>query len=261
MTEPDRPAPSPPASPNHGPRRGGLTPRLVVIHYTAMADAASARARLCDPAAEVSAHWLIARDGTAEALVPEELRAWHAGTGEWGGAGDVNSRSIGIELDHPGEGPFSEPQMAALERLLAGILHRWAIPPEGVIAHSDMAPGRKADPGPRFDWRRLALSGLSVWPGIGAAIGAGGLSTPLLAVPASSSPEDISEQKMAPLMADLARFGYPAGLVPAADLLAAFRLRFRPGVTGPADGIDAAIAADLAARWPQRDVDAGMARA
>ncbi|WP_235829749.1 N-acetylmuramoyl-L-alanine amidase [Frigidibacter oleivorans] len=261
MTAPDRPAPSHPASPNHGPRRGGLTPRLVVIHYTAMADAASARARLCDPAAEVSAHWLIARDGTAEALVPEELRAWHAGAGEWGGASDVNSRSIGIELDHPGEGPFAEPQMAALERLLAGLLARWSIPPEGVIAHSDMAPGRKTDPGPRFDWRRLALSGLSVWPGIGSVTGAGGPSAPLLAVPASSPPEDISEQKMGRLGTDLGRFGYPVAAVPAADLLAAFRLRFRPGATGPADGIDGAIAAELAARWPQRDVDAGVARA
>ena len=104
-------------SPNHGPRRGTNRPDLVVIHYTGMADLASARARLCDPAAEVSAHWLIAEDGTTEALVPEDRRAWHAGAGAWQGRDDVNSHSTGIELANPGDRPFPEPQMAALERL------------------------------------------------------------------------------------------------------------------------------------------------
>ena len=108
----------------------------MVIHYTAMATAAEARARLCDPAAEVSAHWLIDEAGRAEALVPEALRAWHAGAGAWGAVSDVNSRSIGIELANPGDRPFAAAQMAALERLLAGILGRWAIPPERVIGLS-----------------------------------------------------------------------------------------------------------------------------
>lgn len=213
-------------SPNFGERRGGLRPSLVVIHYTAMASCAEARARLCDPAAEVSAHWLLAEDGAAEALVPEPARAWHAGAGSWGGCADVNSASIGIELANPGDRPFPEPQMAALERLLAGVIARWSIPPAGVIAHSDMAPGRKSDPGPRFDWRRLALAGLSVWPEPGEAA---------LDAPA--------------FHANLTRFGYPPAL-PIPALLAAFRLRFRPGAQGPLAPADCAAAADLARRWP-----------
>lgn len=202
-------------SPNHGDRRG-QRPALVVIHYTGMADAESARARLCDPVAEVSAHWLIHEGGQTESLVPEDRRAWHAGAGSWQGRDDVNSRSIGIELANPGDRPFPEPQMAALEVLLHGILARWSIPPEGVIAHSDMAPGRKIDPGPRFDWRRLALQGLAAWPQ-----GPG---------------------RDAPLAESLARIGYPAG--PAT--LAAFRLRFRPWAMGPESAEDRRLAAALA---------------
>ncbi len=203
-------------SPNHGDRRG-QRPELVVLHYTGMADGASARARLCDPAAEVSAHWLIHENGQTEALVPEDRRAWHAGAGAWQGRDDVNSRSIGIELVNPGNEPFPEPQMAALERLLAQIMARWGIGPAGVIGHSDMAPGRKIDPGPRFDWARLALQGLAVWP--------------------ASSP--VAE---APLAESLTRIGYPD----APERLAAFRLRFRPWATGPEDATDRRIAAALA---------------
>lgn len=211
-------------SPNSGERRGGLRPALVVLHFTAMSSCAAARARLCDPAAEVSAHWLIDRDGTAEQLVEESQRAWHAGAGEWGGAGDVNSRSIGIELHNGGAEPFAAPQMAALERLLADVLARWDIAPQGVIGHSDLAPARKSDPGPRFDWRRLALGGLSVWP----------------RAQAGGDPAGFA--------ADARRFGYP-DLAP--DLqLRAFRLRFRPWAIGPLDGVDAALIADLAARYP-----------
>ena len=151
-------------SPNFGDRRGGVAPSLIVIHYTAMVSCAEARARLCDPAVEVSAHWLISESGQAEALVPEAARAWHAGAGGWAGLSDINSHSIGIELANTGTQPFAEPQMAALENLLADIMARWSIPAHRVIAHSDMAPDRKSDPGRRFDWRRLALQGLSIWP-------------------------------------------------------------------------------------------------
>lgn len=211
-------------SPNCGERRGGATPDLVVIHYTAMATVAEARARLCDPAHEVSAHWLISERGGVEQLVDESLRAWHAGAGQWGGVTDVNSRSIGIELANTGAQPFSEPQMAALERLLAGIRTRWSIPPERVIGHSDMAPARKSDPGPRFDWRRLARAGLSVWP------------------------DDAASADPATFPAHARDFGYP----PADDalLLRAFRLRFRPHAEGPPDATDAGMAAALAARFP-----------
>lgn len=219
-------------SPNFGARRGGVRPDMVVIHYTAMESCGAARDRLCDPAAEVSAHWLIAEDGETLALVPEEMRAWHAGAGAWGGVGDVNSRSIGIELANDGVQPFGAPQMVALERLLAGIMARWQVPPERVIGHSDMAPERKRDPGPRFDWRALARAGLSVWPEPGAEAPPGAL------IPA------------------LRAFGYPEA--PPEALLAAFRLRFRPWARGPADARDAGAAVDLARRFP---VDGAMRQA
>ncbi|WP_068247985.1 N-acetylmuramoyl-L-alanine amidase, partial [Tritonibacter horizontis] len=148
-------------SPNFGPRRDGLQPELIVLHYTAMTSAEAAVQRLCDPACEVSAHYVIGASGQLWQLVAEADRAWHAGAGEWAGRDDVNSRSIGIELDNRGTHPFSDPQMQVLEQLLADIMQRWAIPPEGVIGHSDMAPGRKWDPGPRFDWQRLAIGGLA----------------------------------------------------------------------------------------------------
>ena len=209
-------------SPNHGVRRGGVLPSIIVIHYTAMESCAAARARLCDPAFEVSAHWLISEAGAVEALVPEAARAWHAGAGEWAGITDVNSASIGIELANTGAQPFAEPQMAALEWVLTGIMARWAIPAHRVIGHSDMAPSRKGDPGARFDWRRLALAGLSVWPEAAAADVAGFGSA-------------------------LRRFGYPEA--PEDDLLAAFRLRFRPWARGPVDAVDAGLACDLTQRF------------
>ena len=137
---------------------------MVVLHYTAMESAGAALDRLCEENVEVSAHYLICETGRIWQLVDEEMRAWHAGAGRWGDVVDVNSRSIGIELANTGTQPFAEPQMAALEALLRGIVDRWSVRPERVIGHSDMAPGRKGDPGPRFDWRRLALQGLSVWP-------------------------------------------------------------------------------------------------
>nr|WP_256447675.1 N-acetylmuramoyl-L-alanine amidase [Paracoccus marinaquae] len=177
---------------------------MIVLHYTGMRDAASARARLCDPEAEVSAHWLIDEDGTVEALVPEDRRAWHAGAGAWRGRDDVNSRSIGIELVNPGDRPFTCRQMDALSGLLGGIMARWRIGPADVIGHSDMAPGRKIDPGPRFDWERLGREGLALWPSTG------------------------TEH---PLAESLDAIGYPAA---EPDIrLAAFRLRFRPWGCGP----------------------------
>ena len=151
-------------SPNCGARCDGLTPRLIVIHYTAMQSADAALGRLCDPAAEVSAHYLIDLAGEVIQMVEEAERAWHAGAGEWCGLSDVNSRSIGIELDNRGDHPFPEPQMAALEMLMQSIMARWDIPASGVIGHSDMAPGRKFDPGPYFDWARLERAGLAAPP-------------------------------------------------------------------------------------------------
>lgn len=212
-------------SPNFGERRDGLKPELVVLHYTAMKSCASAAKALRDPAREVSAHYLIGRDGEVLSLVDEPMRAWHAGAGEWRGAGDVNSRSIGIELDNDGVSPFSEPLMVSLERLLGqGLLAAWEIGPEGVIGHSDMAPGRKIDPGRRFDWQRLARQGMAVW-----------------------SEADGDRVDAEAFRADAVAFGYPS--VEDDLLLEVVRMRFRPWKHGPLDGKDCAVMADLAARY------------
>jgi len=214
-------------SPNHGPRRDGARPDLIVLHYTAMTTAEAALDRLCDPAAEVSAHYLIAERGTVWQLVPESLRAWHAGAGRWGRVSDVNSRSVGIELANTGAHPFPAPQMSALRALMAGIMARWSIPPARVIAHSDMAPLRKSDPGRRFDWRGLARDGLTVW-------------------------SDATGQRtnMGAFLRDAGLFGYDIGGNAPEAVLTAFRLRFRPSADGPLDGTDCARMADLAARFP-----------
>src|SRR5690625_1319036 len=154
-------------SPNFGPRRGGAKPDAVILHYTGMESASTAADRLCDREAEVSAHYLVDLDGRIVRLVAEDLRAWHAGVSAWGAVTDVNSRSIGIELANPGHchgyPPFPEPQMAALSTLLRDILERWSIAPERVLGHGCIAPGRKIDPGEKFDWRRLARDGLAIW--------------------------------------------------------------------------------------------------
>lgn len=210
-------------SPNFGDRRGGARPSLVVIHYTAMHSCHAARARLCDPEAEVSAHWLISEQGEAEALVPEEARAWHAGAGYWAGITDVNSHSIGIELANRGNHPFPEPQMQSLETLLRKIRRRWLIPPHRIIGHSDMAPARKGDPGPRFDWRRLARQGLSIWPERGAFL----------------SPE------LGQFRVLTTEVGYDPRL-PDAVVLDAFRLRFRPWASGPLAADDMACVQEIA---------------
>lgn len=155
------------ASPNHGPRQRPVTDMLI-LHYTGMPSAAAALDRLCDPASEVSAHYLVEEDGTVWRLVAEDRRAWHAGLSFWAGETDINSRSIGIEIVNPGHGPdyraFPDTQMAALEALCQEILSRHPIPSHRVLAHSDVAAGRKIDPGELFDWQRLAQAGIGLWP-------------------------------------------------------------------------------------------------
>ncbi len=211
-------------SPNFGERKAGAQPSIIVLHYTAMASAEAACRTLCNPDTEVSAHYLIAPDGEVMSLVAEEHRAWHAGAGRWGAIEDLNSHSIGIELSNDGFSPFSSSLMDALEVLLAGIKSRWAIPAHRVIAHSDLAPGRKIDPGRRFDWQRLARNGLAVWP-------------------------ETKDADPAQFTAHAKAFGYTAE-VDAETRLNAFRLRFRPWADGPLDATDAGLAADLAARFP-----------
>jgi len=145
-------------SPNWNERR--LPVSMVVLHYTGMPTAREALERMCDPAAEVSAHYMIDEDGIVTRLVPEDKRAWHAGRSYWRGITDVNSASIGIELVNPGHEwgyrPFSDAQMEALIPLLADIMRRHDIPRANVVGHSDIAPSRKDDPGELFDWDMLA---------------------------------------------------------------------------------------------------------
>ncbi|MEZ5716651.1 MAG: N-acetylmuramoyl-L-alanine amidase [Paracoccaceae bacterium] len=184
--------------------------------------------RLCDPDVEVSAHYLISETGRIFRMVDEVGRAWHAGAGRWGTCRDVNTHSIGIELSNRGDHPFPEPQMAALERLLADVMARHDIRPERVIGHSDMAPGRKIDPGRRFDWARLARVGQSVWP----------------------RGDDGGGDFGGDFLADAAAFGYPVGDVEEGLILEAFRMRFRPWAEGPLGAGDRAAMADLAARFP-----------
>ena len=149
-------------SPNFDERELPVT--MLVLHYTGMTDAASAIARLSDPDAKVSAHYLVAEDGQVLRMVDEEKRAWHAGRSHWRGVRDVNSASIGIELDHPGHAfgyrDFSEAQFAALVPLVARIVEEHDIPRANVVGHSDVAPARKIDPGELFPWDRLADYGL-----------------------------------------------------------------------------------------------------
>lgn len=155
-------------SPNHGERAVGVVVDILVIHYTGMADGASALEWLCRPSSRVSAHYLVEENGSVFHLVPEHRRAWHAGASSWRGHDDVNSRSIGIELVNPGHEfgyrAFPEPQIAALIALCHGILERHPIPPRNVVGHADVAPARKSDPGELFPWRRLAAEGIGLWP-------------------------------------------------------------------------------------------------
>lgn len=140
---------------------------MLVFHYTGMVDAGAALDRLRDPAAKVSAHYLVDKNGTVHGLVDEDHRAWHAGVAAWRGHTDINARSIGIELVNPGHDldyrPFPAAQIAALENLAHDVLARHPIPPRNVVGHSDVAPRRKQDPGELFPWRRLAEAGIGLW--------------------------------------------------------------------------------------------------
>ncbi len=157
-------------SPNHGPRAGGAFPDMLLLHYTGMRTAAEALDRLCDPASEVSAHYLIDEAGIVYRLVDEARRAWHAGRAAWAGESDINSCSIGIELANPGHEfgyrAFPEAQMQALEDLCRDLIARHRIRSRRVLGHSDVAPDRKEDPGELFDWARLARAGIGIWPEI-----------------------------------------------------------------------------------------------
>lgn len=218
-------------SPNFDRRLG--PPDLVVLHYTGMESGAAALARLRDPAAKVSAHYLVEEDGRVFRLVPEARRAWHAGVASWGGEADVNGRSIGIELVNPGHDhgyrPFPNAQVEALMALLTDVRSRWTVDDAGVLGHSDVAPARKVDPGELFPWKRLAKAGHGLWveppPSPGATLGPGNQGLGVLA-----------------LQAGLVRFGYGLTASGAYDgatetVVRAFQRHWRPErIDGAADG-------------------------
>jgi N-acetylmuramoyl-L-alanine amidase len=219
-------------SPNHDERPEGAAIDILLLHYTGMKTADEALARLTDPAAKVSAHYTIGRDGRVFRHVPEERRAWHAGVSWWAGERNVNARSIGIEIVNPGHEfgyiPFTDEQIAALMELSQGILARHPIPAARVIGHSDVAPARKEDPGELFPWQHLARNGIGVWP------------TP--------DGAELPEADMAPR---LQRYGYgvaPDMDVPLVKVITAFQRHFRPScIDGMADAETRAILASLTA--------------
>lgn len=208
-------------------------PDMIVLHYTGMPTGEAALARLRDPAAKVSAHYLVEEDGRIFALVPEERRAWHAGVSFWRGDTDINGASIGIEIVNPGHEfgyrPFPDAQIDAVIQLVSDIRSRWAVPDARILGHSDVAPDRKEDPGELFPWRVLAEAGHGLWaeppPAPGAVLREG-----------DEGPGVFT------LQAGLTRFGYdsaPSGAYDAATttVIRAFQRHWRPAaVDGAADG-------------------------
>ena len=154
-------------SPNVGPRRGADKVSILVLHYTGMTEGQNAVDWLCNERSQVSCHYLVDSDGSIVHMVDENLRAWHAGESSWHGENDVNSHSLGIEIQNPGHNlgypDFPDCQMTAVEALCRDIVTRHGIHSRNVVAHSDIAPGRKIDPGEKFDWKRLFDSGVGHW--------------------------------------------------------------------------------------------------
>ena len=154
-------------SPNHEPRRGGKQADLLLLHYTGMESAEGALDWMTRADSRVSAHYLIDEAGRITQMVEESQRAWHAGVANWAGDDDINSCSIGIEIQNPGHAfgypDYPEAQMVAVEALCVDILERTDIPKDRVLGHSDVSPARKQDPGEKFDWARLARAGVGVW--------------------------------------------------------------------------------------------------
>lgn len=211
---------------NREPRRGGVKPSILLLHYTGMSSAAKAIDWLARPESGVSCHYVVDEHGEVTQLVPEELRAWHAGASSWHGETDINSHSIGIEIHNPGHQhgypDFSHAQMRGLIALAQDIVRRHAIAPENVLAHSDVAPGRKIDPGEKFDWHLLAKEGLGRWvrphPVDESDEGLG---------PGAQGPNVLDAQKL------LRSYGYGIELTGTLDastekVLRAFQLHFRP---------------------------------
>lgn len=197
-------------SPNVDERR----PNFVIIHHTGSDAAERALRTLTSADSRVSAHYLIARNGTIYQLADERARAWHAGESYWGGNADLNSSSLGIELDNNGEEPYAAVQIGALLDLLADIKQRYGIPATNFLGHGDVAPRRKTDPNHHFPWRRLAERGYGLW------CDANGITAP---------------EAFDPVLA-LQAFGYDMSDAPAA--IAAFRRRYVPNALDAEPGLD-----------------------
>lgn len=236
-------------SPNHGERKDGRRPTLLILHYTGMPDAGEALQWLANPISQVSAHYFVFEDGRVLQMVPEARRAWHAGISGWNGETDINSSSIGVEIanaGHPGGLPmFPDGQIASVAALAKDIVTRWGISPHHVLAHSDVAPGRKLDPGEAFPWQRLHEAGVGHWVAPspvrdGRFFARGDKGMPVEA-----------------LQAMLAMYGYPTRISGEFDedtekVVAAFQRHFRPGrVDGVADASTITTLRDLIARRPQ----------
>jgi N-acetylmuramoyl-L-alanine amidase len=148
-------------------RKNGLTVNTLILHYTGMDDAERACDWLCRQESGVSCHYLVDERGNIVQMVDEDLRAWHAGVSSWAGEIDINSCSIGIEIQNPGHPaglpPYPDQQIDAVIALSKDVIARHNISPRRVLAHSDIAPGRKVDPGEKFDWARLASAGVGHW--------------------------------------------------------------------------------------------------
>jgi N-acetylmuramoyl-L-alanine amidase len=222
------------ASPNHGERKAGVTPDMLVLHYTGMRDQEAAVRNLCTPASEVSAHYVVLEDGHIIQCVPEARRAWHAGQSSWAGETDINSCSIGIEIANPGHDygypDYPRRQIAAVTALCRSVFTRYRIPADRVLAHSDIAPTRKRDPGEKFPWKTLHDSGIGLWVKPAPIVKNG----PVYVLGASN-PAIRELQEM------LARYGYGIELsgrldAPTYNTLTAFQRHFRPAqVDGVAD--------------------------
>jgi N-acetylmuramoyl-L-alanine amidase len=213
-------------SPNHSERKDGAAPDMIVLHYTGMRDNEAALRQLCTPSAEVSAHYVVLQDGYIVQLVAEACRAWHAGVSSWAGKSDINSCSIGIEIANPGHDhgypDFPKRQIAAVTALCRSIFTRHQIPADRVLAHSDIAPTRKQDPGEKFPWKVLADSGIGLWVKPAPITQAG----PIFVLGESDPAVEETQQL-------LARYGYgvaPTGYLDGAtrDAVAAFQRHFRP---------------------------------
>lgn len=213
-------------SPNFEPRRGGVRPSILLLHYTGVATAAKAIDWLTRAESKVSCHYVIDEAGVVTQLVAEEMRAWHAGLALWAGESDINSASVGIEIQNPGHEAgypdFPEPQLAALEALSRDIIARHGIPRERVLAHSDVAPMRKMDPGEKFPWARLARSGIGHW---------------VAPEPVNPADPGIARDAAGPLVAEvqarLAAYGYGIEASGVCDsktefVVTAFQRHFRP---------------------------------